>query len=92
MGLMTNIASQLASALNVLLKATGNRQLQQIAKSDLGSVQFVNLTKSLAQGCFLYAALEVCMTRRRSLSLDIDSEDGHVELGVLLIEMFTTQM
>ena len=84
MGLMTNIiASKLASACN-----------GWIAKSNLGSVQFAiaNLTKSLAQGCFFYAALEVRMTRRRSLSLDTDSEDGHVKLGVLLIEMFTRQM
>ena len=75
------------SAPNVLLKAAGNEWIAKL--SDLGSAQFANLAKSLAPGCFLYAAPEVRQedsARHQTLKMDVYS------FGVLLIEMLTRQM
>ena len=76
------------SAPNVLLKkAAGNGWIVKL--SDLGSAQFANLAKTLAPGCFLYAAPEVRQedsARHQTLKMDVYS------FGMLLIEMLTRQM
>ena len=75
------------SAPNVLLKAAANGWIAKL--SDLGSAQFANLAKSLAPGCFLYAAPEVRQedsARHQTVKMDVYS------FGVLLIEMLTRQM
>ena len=75
------------SAPNVLLKAAGNGWIAKL--SDLGSAQFANLAKSLAPGCFLYAAPEVRQedsARHQTVKMDVYS------FGVLLIEMLTRMM
>ena len=75
------------SAPNVLLKAARNRWIAKL--SDLGSAQFANLARTLAPGCFLYAAPEVQqqnLAHQQTVKIDVYS------FGVLLIEMLTREM
>ena len=74
------------SASNVLLKGTSNGWVAKL--SDLGSAQFVNLAKTVAPGCPLYAAPEV---RQDSASQQTVKVDVY-SFGVLLIEILTREM
>ena len=75
------------SASNVLLKAASNGWIAKL--SDFGSAQFVNLAKTAAPGCPLYAAPEVQQedsAHLQTVKIDVYS------FGVLLIEMLTREM